>query len=422
MEVFDAVESEVRAYCRHWPTVFARAQGSILLDEHGRSFIDFFAGASALNYGHNHPALQEALIQYVLRDGIVHGLDMATTAKRAFLEALTDIVLGPRNLEYKVQFPGPAGVNAVEAALRLARKATGRDRVLGFDGGFHGMAAGALQVSDHHHGGYTCTPNAGSIPFDNHTATLEPGHFENAVLRLGVAPDQVAAVIVEVVQGEGGVRTARRSWLAALEVFCRTYDILIVVDDIQAGCGRTGPFLSFEHHGIDPDIVCLSKSISGYGLPLSLLLLRPSLDVWRPGEHNGTFRGNNLAFVTGAMALNLFWVDGQLQQATERRENSIRNRLRSLADRRPDVVRGISGCGMFWGVQMSNSIVAAAVRQAAFDHGLLLETCGATGDVLKIIPPLTIADEELDCGLSVLEECVALAARFEEGINDCTLV
>lgn len=425
MDVFEEVESEVRSYSRYWPTVFSRAEGATLFDETGMGFIDFFAAASSLNYGHNHPVLRDALVRYVSSGGVAQALDMSTVAKREFLEALRDIVLAPRGLDYKVQFAGPGGANAVEAALKLARKVTGRGQVLGFAGGFHGMTAGAQRVSDSSYRRYlglTASEVRRSIPFDDGLSVVSPELFEQAFREIDVVPDEVAAVILEVVQGEGGVRPAREGWLAALMEFCRANGILVIADDIQAGCGRTGPFFSFERFDIVPDMICLSKSISGYGLPLAMLLIGRPLDLWLPGEHNGTFRGSNLAFVTAKAALDMFWCDRELEAKTELRAGVIEARLLGFATRFPEAVRGISGRGMFWGIALQSGTVASQVREAAFSRGLLIETCGRSGEVLKMLPPLTIKDDELDAGMAALEESIAQVSSFEEDIDDRTLV
>ncbi len=314
MTIFEHRESAVRSYCRTWPKVFDRAAGSWLYDEDGRAYLDFFTGASALNYGHNNPALKRALLDYLAGDRVIHSLDMHTVAKAEFLTAFDEIILQPRQLDYRVQFPGPGGANAVEAALKLARKVTGRTEVIAFTGAFHGMTLGALAVTGskfHRDGAGVPLPNAIQVPFGCRLDGGDAGSpgIERLLQDSGAELDEVAAVIVETVQGEGGINVAPLEWLSELAELCQRHGILLIVDDVQMGCGRTGPFFSFEAAGIKPDIVCLSKSISGYGLPLALTLIRPDLDIWKPGEHNGTFRGINPAFVTGTAALRVYWQD-----------------------------------------------------------------------------------------------------------------
>jgi diaminobutyrate-2-oxoglutarate transaminase len=414
MSVLGTMESEVRSYSRAWPTVFTTARGAVLRDESGRSFIDFFAGAGALNYGHNPPELKAALLEYLSGDGVTHGLDMHTTAKRDFLERLRDLVLAPRGLDYRVQFPGPGGTNAVEAALKLARKVTGRHTVAYFRRGFHGMTLGALAATANpmkRAGAGIPLPYTVPVPFD------DPEDDDGqAVARLvrgldgAVGDEPLAAVMVETVQGEGGVNPARPAWLRALASWAREHGTLLVVDDIQMGCGRTGPFFSFESAGIVPDIVCLSKSISGYGTPMALTLLRPEYDVWKPGEHNGTFRGYNPAFVTGARALELFWSDGALQGRTAALAERAGRALAATARRYG--LPAPRGRGLAWGLPFGRAGAAREVCDAAYRSGLLMETAGLQDEVAKVLPPLTVTDEELDQGLGILDECVAaLVAR-----------
>lgn len=407
MQTFDRLESEVRGYCRTWPAVFSSADGWTLEDEQGRRYLDFFAGAGALNYGHNHPALVDALVAHLRDRGVVHGLDMATTTKRAFLECLEARVLQPRGLDYKVQFPGPTGTNAVEAALKLARKATGRRQVVGFTNGFHGMTLGSLAVTTNpskRRGAGVPLPYADSLPFEGFLGPDADtiAYFE-AMLGTGTGLDAPAAVIVETVQGEGGVNVASAGWLRRLEAVCRAHGIVFVVDDIQVGCGRTGPFFSWEQAGVTPDIVCLSKSLSGSGLPLAVTLIRPDLDVWEPGEHNGTFRGNNAAFVTATTALDLFWSDDALQREVERKGARVEAGLEDLRARHDGIYAEVRGRGLIQGIRTVVPEAAAEVAAAAFARGLLVETAGPDDDVVKLLPPLVVDDAAIDEALSVLD-------------------
>ncbi|MER5203601.1 diaminobutyrate--2-oxoglutarate transaminase [Streptomyces sp. NPDC002825] len=409
--VFETVESEVRSYCRAWPVVFERAAGSRLYDEDGRPYLDFFAGAGSLNYGHNNPVLKRALLDYLADDGITHGLDMSTTAKRAFLETFRTTVLEPRALPYKVMFPGPTGTNAVEAALKLARKVTGRQTVVSFTNAFHGMSLGSLAVTGNaakRAGAGVPLHHAARMPFDDYLdgQVTDFLWFERLLDDSGSGLDHPAAVIVETVQGEGGINVARAEWLRALAELCRRHDMLLIVDDIQMGCGRTGDFFSFEEAGITPDIVTLSKSISGYGLPMSLCLFRPELDLWEPGEHNGTFRGNNPAFVTATAALDAYWRDGALRERTLSRAGRIERALLDLCGDDDRAGLAVRGRGLVWGLEFADGERAAAVCRRAFEIGLLLETSGPRGEVVKLLPPLTATDDELDEGLGILARSV----------------
>jgi diaminobutyrate-2-oxoglutarate transaminase len=408
LQIFERLESNVRGYCRGWPTVFTRSLGSELWDEDGRRYIDLFAGAGALNYGHNPPALKERLIAYLAADGITHSLDMATSAKRDFLRALSRYVLEPRGLNYKVQFPGPTGTNAVEAALKLARKVTGRHTIAAFTNAFHGMTLGALSVT-----GNRRKRSAAGVPLEHvvtlpYAGYLEGGsdsldYFAALLQDSSSGIDKPAAVIVETVQAEGGVNVASASWLRRLRELTERNGILLVVDDIQVGCGRTGRFFSFEDAGIEPDLVCLSKSLSGYGLPLSVVLMKAELDQWEPGEHNGTFRGHNPAFVTAAAALELFWADDHITREVDALAVQLGERLDGWGARYDARVKGR---GLIRGIELPSG-VATRVARRAFERGVLIETAGSRDEVLKFLPPLLIGSELLERAMAVVEGALA---------------
>ena len=409
--VFDDIESEVRSYCRSWPVVFDTARGSRITDIDGNSYLDFFAGAGALNYGHNPPELKAPLLEYLARDGVTHGLDMYTVAKAEFLRTFEDVVLKPRGLDYKVQFPGPTGANSVESALKLARKITGRESMINFTNAFHGMTLGALSVTGNsmkRGGAGIPLVHATPMPFDNYFDGTVPDFlwFEKLLTDAGSSLNEPAGVIVETVQGEGGINPARIEWLQGLAELCRRHDILLIVDDVQMGVGRTGPFFSFEAAGIQPDIVCLSKSISGYGLPMALTLMKPELDQWGPGEHNGTFRGHNPAFVTATAALREFWADDTLERATIAKGERVGAALAEVAARSDTVELTPKGRGLARGLSFSQPELAAKSCAAAFERGLLVETSGPSDEVMKLMPPLTISNAELDEGLAVIADAV----------------
>ncbi|MER7557728.1 diaminobutyrate--2-oxoglutarate transaminase [Nocardioides sp. NPDC126508] len=408
--IFDSLESQVRSYCRSWPAVMTHSQGSTLTSEDGTEFLDFFAGAGALNYGHNNPALLDPLLDYLREGRIVHSLDMHTSAKRDFLQAFSDLILEPRNLDYKVMFPGPTGTNSVEAALKLARKATGRQHVLSFTNAFHGMTLGSLSVTGNsmkRRGAGIPLTNSSKIPYDDYFngAVDDFMWLERVLQDSGSGVDKPAAIIVESVQGEGGLNAARLEWLKALSDLCREHDIILIVDDVQAGCGRTGTFFSFEDAGFTPDIVCLSKSISGFGLPMALTLIRPELDQFEPGEHNGTFRGHNLAFVTARVALETYWADDDFQNEVQAKAAELRTGLTAIAERHEGAA--VRGRGLLTGIAFPDASAAGKIAAAAYERGLLVETSGPEDEVLKTMPPLTISSEELARGLAVLEEATA---------------
>lgn len=413
LEVFDRRESEVRGYIRAFPTVFDRAVGSTLVDADGREYLDFFAGAGVLNYGHNNPAFTRALIEYLERDGIIHGLDMATSAKKAFIEAFERHVLEPRGLDHKLQFTGPTGANAVEAALKVARQATGRTTVVAFTNAFHGLSLGSLAATGNSHYRSAAGVALGDIarlPYDGYLGegvdTLDL--FERMLDDPGSGLDLPAAVIVEAVQGEGGINVASAPWLQRLRAITEARGILLILDEIQAGVGRTGTFFAFEHAGIVPDIVTVSKSISGSGLPMSLVLLRPEVDVWKPGAHTGTFRGNNLAFVSARVALETYWADSTLTDGVTAKGELLRFELERVAAEHPDLGFVVRGRGLMQGIACdADRTLAGRVSKAAFERGLVIETSGAFDEVLKFLPALTISEDELARGLAIVRDSLA---------------
>ncbi len=408
---FERLESEVRSYIRSFPAVFCQASGSWMVAETGERYLDFFAGAGTLNYGHNPPALKEKLLAYLAGDGIVHGLDMATGAKRDFLETFERFILKPRGLDYKIQFTGPTGTNAVEAALKIARQVKGRSTVISFTNAFHGVSAGAVAMTAaRKFREATGTPLAHTrfMPFANYYGqdvnTLAMMDKQLSDPSGGI--DKPAAVLVETVQGEGGINVASAGWLRGLQALCRKHDMLLIVDDIQMGCGRTGSFFSFEEAGLTPDIVTLSKSLSGYGLPMAIVLMKPELDVWQPSAHNGTFRGNNAAFVTAAAALREWWGDDRFIEEVRQKGGKLQARLERML-RRHAAVRAVRGRGMVAGLVMASAAQADEVSARCFQQGLILETCGPEGEVVKFLPALTISVSELEQGLGILDSVLA---------------
>ncbi|MFD2189959.1 diaminobutyrate--2-oxoglutarate transaminase [Pistricoccus aurantiacus] len=413
-QILEQMESNVRTYSRSFPIVFTEAKGARLTAEDGTQYIDFLAGAGTLNYGHNHPKIKQALVDYLAGDNIVHSLDMWTAAKRDYLETLENVILKPRGLDYKVQLPGPTGTNAVEAAIRLARVATGRHNIVSFTNGFHGVTMGALATTGNRKfreatGGIPLQ-GAAFMPFDGYMGkdvdTLD--YFEKLLGDNSSGLDRPAAVIIETVQGEGGINPAGLDWLKRLEKICHDHDILLIVDDIQAGCGRTGKFFSFEHAGIKPDIVTNSKSLSGFGLPLSHVLMRPDLDKWKPGQYNGTFRGFNLAFVTAAAAMKQFWSDDTLERDVQRKGRIVEERFQKLATwlSNKGVPSSERGRGLMRGLDVGTGDNADKITGEAFKRGMIIETSGHDGQVVKCLCPLTISDEDLLGGLDILEDSV----------------
>lgn len=423
MKIFDEIESEVQSYARAFPRVFNRASGEFLYDDDGNQFLDFLAGAGTLNYGHNHPLFKELLLEYIHNDGITHGLDLHTKAKGEFLEAFNEKILKPRGLDYVVQFTGPTGTNAVEAALKLARNVTGRENIIAFTNGFHGVSLGALATTGNsHHRGAAGTSLHGTsrMPFDGYLGddVDTTAYLDKVLSDSSSGIDKPAAVIVETVQGEGGINVASIEWLQNLDKVCKKHNILLIVDDIQAGCGRTGTYFSFEEAGIKPDIVTLSKSLGGYGLPFAVVLFRPEIDRWKPGEHNGTFRGNNFAFVTAKAAIDHFWSDDTFSKEILRKGDYIAQRLETIVQKYGEGNFSTRGRGMFRGINCVDGELAAKITRACFQNGLIIETSGADDQVIKFLCPLIISDENLARGIDIVENAVREICAKEESMPE----
>ncbi|MGM0585942.1 MAG: diaminobutyrate--2-oxoglutarate transaminase [Pseudomonadota bacterium] len=410
-DIYGRRESEVRSYSRSFPTTFVKARNAILTDADGTDYIDFLAGCSSLNYGHNDPDMKAALVEHIERDGISHGLDMHTDAKTAFLEAFEKIVLEPRGMDHKVMMTGPTGTNAVEAAMKLARKVTGRENIVAFTNGFHGMTMGALAATGNagkRNGAGMALSGVQRLPYEGafgegvDTLAQIEAMLDNPSSGL----DKPAAFLLEPVQGEGGLNAVSREWLEGLDRIAKKHGILLILDDIQAGIGRTGTFFSFEEMDVTPDMIPLAKSLSGMGLPFAVLLLKPELDVWKPAEHNGTFRGNTHAFVTARVALEKFWAErGAFEGEIREKAGLLEERLERIAA----MVEGgrLKGRGFMRGVDVGSGELAEAICAEAFANGLIIETSGAYDEVVKVLAPLTIERETLARGLDILEAAAA---------------
>jgi len=406
VDIFERLESRVRSYSRAFPVVFDTASGPYQTDVSGRRYIDFFCGAGALNYGHNEPGMKQALLEYLAADGVMHSLDMATRAKSRFLDRFSRIILAPRGLDYRVQFAGPTGTNATEAALKLARKITRRSNVIAFTRAYHGLSAGALAASAnsfYRDEAYLQRGNVTFLPFDGYfgpevdTADYLARLLDDEASGL----DRPAAVILETIQAEGGINVASAEWLRKIQALCRKHGMLLIVDDIQSGCGRTGTFFSFEPSGIEPDMVLLSKSISGYGFPMSLVLIKPDHDQWKPGEHTGTFRGNNAAFVTASAALG-FWETPELAASVVRTSDVLTMAVRQLGAAQPALGLQVRGRGLLLGVETNDPAINRRIATECFNRGLIVETCGGSRQVIKLMPPLNIGTDVAHEAMAIL--------------------
>ena len=408
--IFEKYESEVRSYCRNFPAVFTKAKGPVITAEDGKEYIDFFCGAGALNYGHNHDYIKSRIIEYLMEDGIIHSLDMFTAAKRDFIDFFETAILEPRGFNYKIQFPGPTGTNAVEAALKLARKVKGRNNIFAFMGAFHGMTLGSLSMTtdrDSRNGAGVVLTDVTHIPAPYMFPEFDVIDYMQTLIdddHSGVS--KPAAVFIEPVQADGGIHVFSVEFLQRLREFCTKNDILLVCDDIQVGSARTGYYFSFERANIVPDIVTLSKSIGGYGMPFALVLFKPELDVWSPGEHNGTFRGSQLSIVAAKAGLELM-LNEEVEANVRRKSVIIKEYLDKIKDIHPDFdVRGI---GFIWGVDCNKvkpDAVSRAIVRECFDNGLIVERAGRNNDVVKLMPCLITDEETLRKGMEIFVKAV----------------
>lgn len=411
--IFEEYESEVRSYCRVFNKELDYAKGSIIKDIDGKEYIDFFCGAGALNYGHNNPYIKEKIIKYIQDDRIMHALDMYTKAKEEFIEYFEENILKKRNLDYKIQFPGPTGTNAVEAALKLARKVKKRTNIWCFMGCFHGMTLGSIALTtekEAREGAGVPLQFVEHIPAPYMFENLDVINYMQTILdddHSGI--EKPAAIILETVQAEGGIHVFSVEFLKALRKFCDDNDILLIVDDIQVGCSRTGTFFSFERAGIVPDIVTMSKSIGGYGMPFALTLFKRELDVWAPGEHNGTFRGNQISMVAAKAGLE-FFNKNNIDKETIRKgqivEKFLNEEIKPLGSNFE-----IRGIGLMWGIDVHDEALAKNISKKAFEKGLIVERAGRKNEVVKVMPPLVIEDETLINGLEILKEVVEKEIR-----------
>jgi diaminobutyrate-2-oxoglutarate transaminase len=417
-EEFEASESAVRSYCRNMPAVFSRAVNARVWDENGVEYIDFLSACGSLNYGHNHPLIKARVAHYLTSDGVIGGLDLHTIAKRDFLRTFRETILAPRELDYRLQFTGPTGANAVEAALKLARKVTRRSSAVAFTNAFHGMTLGSLAVTgkrDSRAAAGVALNDVVRLPYDGYRGAgiEELDRYQGMVDDPSGGLEPPAAFLVETIQGEGGLNVARTEWLQQLAKIAKQLGAILIIDDIQAGCGRTGEFFSFERASIRPDLICLAKSIGGIGLPMALLLIKPEFDQWAPGEHNGTFRGNNLAFVAATAALE-FWRDPVFLRSLISSSQRIRQWLAQVTTEYGLRTVQPRGRGMMSGLAFSDHSIVRRVVDAAYRRKLLIETSGPRGEVIKLLPPLTIEPHVLEEGLARLHGAVDCVLTEEQ--------
>lgn len=413
--VFEEFESNVRSYCRKWPVEFSYAKGSTIIDSNGIKYIDFFNGAGALNYGHNNEYIKGKILEYLQSDAIIHSLDMYASAKKEFIEYFEENVLIPRKLNYKIMFSNPTGTNAIEMAIKLARKNKKRNNIFAFMGAFHGMTLGSLALTTE-----KAAREGAGINLENVTHIAPPYYMDNTFDTIKYIKEVLnddhsgiskpSAIILETVQAEGGIYAFEKEFLRDLRKLCDDEDILLIVDDIQAGCARTGTFFSFERAGIVPDMVVLSKSIGGYGLPLSMVLVKPELDIFNPGEHNGTFRGFQLSMVSAKAGLE-FMLNNHIEDEVKRKEKIVKEYLdKNIKPLLKDKMQ-IRGIGLMWGIDFNDGKLSRKVLDKCFENNLIIELAGRNDSVLKIMPALTIEDDLLLEGLDIIKEQIKIVLK-----------
>ncbi|WP_261643511.1 diaminobutyrate--2-oxoglutarate transaminase [Erwinia mallotivora] len=426
-------ESNVRSYPRKLPLAIAKAQGVWITDVENNQYLDCLAGAGTLALGHNHPDVLQS-IQSVITSGLpLHTLDLTTPLKDRFSEYLLSLLPG-QGKEYCLQFTGPSGADAVEAALKLAKKYTGRSGVISFSGGYHGMTHGALAVTGNlgpKEAVDGMMPEVQFMPYPHqYRCPLGIGgdagvkalayYFENLINDVESGVRKPAAVILEALQGEGGANPAPAEWLQRIRKVTREHGIVLILDEVQAGFCRTGKQFAFEHAGIEPDIIVMSKAVGG-SLPLAVLGIKKEIDVWSPGHHTGTFRGNQLAMATGLTTLK-YLKENNIADKVAAQGEWLKGRLNEMQKRFP-VLGHVRGLGLMIGIEIvkpheaadhlgsypGDPELSALLQKKCFEAGLILERGGRNGNVLRLLPSLLITDEELGIFMDKLEQALIAA-------------
>jgi diaminobutyrate-2-oxoglutarate transaminase len=423
----DSRESNARTYPRRLSLAVARASGSYLQDLDGNVFIDFLNGAGSLPLGHSHPEVLEAVAHQLPL--FMHGLDFPTEIRDDFISAHLSMLPAEMQGRTRIGFCGPTGANAVEAALKLCKTATGRSEIVAFQGGYHGGSHGAMAVSglvSQKERVANQMPGVHFFPYpyelrsplggDPETLGARCAEYLERSLRdpIGGIP-LPAAVILEVIQGEGGVIPASTPFLRGVRKATRELGIPLIVDEVQTGCGRSGSWFAFEEHGITPDVIAASKALGGTGMPVAVIMYDESLDAWSAGAHTGTFRGNQAAFAAGLAALRVIKRDGILENVRELGAVALA-RLRAMAEEF-EIVAEARGAGLMLGLELADpvsgepdALVATVVQRAALERGLILELGGREDAVLRMLPALNLSRETLDQALGILHEALAVTA------------
>lgn len=415
--IFDRMRQQAAKYVQSIPTDARQASGSLITTQTGAEVIDFYSGAGTLNYGHDNDLLSTKLCNYLKTYAATPARYGINRARDLFFKTVQHTLLEPRNWDYTLQLSGPTGANALEAAVRIARKAKGRQNVVSFTQGFKVTEASGLAVSagallDQAAG--VSLSNAVFMPYDGCFGpdVDSMAYLERLLDDQAGSAQRPAAVVVETVLGQGGVNVLTWRWLSELQALCQRHDMLLIMDDTQVGCGRTGHFFSFETAAIQPDIIVLSKSLSGFGLPMSVLLLHPSLPAQTQEAGSGRVatacQDQELALVTAAHALQEYWQDDQFSSAIRRKEGLVRDWLENIVHSYPQVSMMARGRGLIQALVMpEGSGLAVKAAATALQHGLAIDTSGANEEVLKVLPALTITDDLLLRGLEIVDRVVA---------------
>jgi diaminobutyrate-2-oxoglutarate transaminase len=437
-DVYDFVrehESSARTYADAVDRVIERGHGSRVVDSEGREYLDFLACAGTLATGHNDPRVLSRVRDFLDSGHVLQALDMTTPVKHAFVSRLLANLPGRLAHDGKVQFCGPSGADAIEAAVKLFKTATGRRTVLAFHGAYHGMTAGSLALT----GNLTAKRDVAALMPDVHflpypypyrcpfglggeaSWRTSLAYVERVLTDPESGITEPAVMVLEAIQGEGGVVPAPAPWLQGIRQLTAELGIPLLVDEVQTGFGRTGTMMAYEHAGIEPDAVVLSKAVGG-GFPIAVLVYSRKYDSWRSGAHAGTFRGNQIAMVAGIATLDIIAEDGLVDSARRKGEH-LAEELSALAARRPEI-GDVRGRGLMWGLEIvdptgqrdavgalpADGAQARAIRRRCLENGLIVETGGRYGAVIRLLPPLTVTGAEIDEMLAKLELSLTEAA------------
>ena len=428
-------ESDVRSYPRRLPLAVERAEGAYLWDTRGQKFLDFLSGAGVMALGHHHPEVDAEIVDQITRKLPYQTLDLTSRVRNVFIRELLEFIGEDFSENPRIQFCGPTGADAVEAALKLAKLFTGRSGIFSFQGGYHGATHGALAVTSNismkgRHAGlmqgvhFFPYPYSMRCPFGiggEEGARAGLRFLESALADPESGVVKPAAVILEAIQGEGGVIPAPAFWLRELRRITEEHGVLLIMDEIQSGIGRTGAPFAYEESGIKPDILLMSKAVGG-GLPLSVMVFDQVLDIWKSGEHCGTFRGNQLAIAAGAKTLQIIKRDDLCSHAATMGQRLMTG-LGEIADANPETVGEVRGRGLMVGMEIVVGGPGTPARPArhaaervlriqheALKRGLIIERGGRHGSVLRFLPPLITEPEHIDRCIEVIGDSLKASA------------